>query len=129
MKRIILLLAILFAYEISYADSWDISTIYETKDVPQNCKALDSYGNPITLYGSSLQTIDKLLVPCSINNGKYKVTIIEISSGFYKIKDTDFYLEMKGTNYFGPTSIVNKSADVTLVKEGYIFRIEYKGMY
>ena len=129
MKHILLFICILVGASLSYADSWAIKTIYETKDVPTNCKALDSYGKPITSYGSSLETIDKLLVPCSIDNGKYKVTIIEVNSGFYQIKDTNFYIEMSGSNYFGPTSTINKSAEVILIKDYLTFKIEYKGIY
>jgi hypothetical protein len=53
--------------------------------VPRNCKVFDSYGKPITTYGNSLETIDKLLVPCNIDNGKYQETIVELNYGFYQI--------------------------------------------
>lgn len=128
MRSILLFLFLTIGFNLSYADSWTIKAIYETKDVPKNCKALDGYGKPITTYGSSLETIDKLLVPCSINDGKYQITIIEITSGFYRIKDTNFYIEMDGTNYFAPTSIINKSAEVVLIKDYFNLKIEYKGI-
>ena len=129
MKHLLLLLFISLGVNLSYAESWSIKTIYETKEVPNNCKALDNYGKPITSYGSTLETVGKLLVPCSIDDGKYKVTIIEVASGFYKIKDTNFYIEMSGTNYFAPTSILNNSAEVILIKDYLNFKIEYKGIY
>ena len=125
MKYIVLFLFISLGIHISYADSWAIKTIYETQDVPRNCKALDSYGKPITSYSNSLETVDKLLIPCSIEDGKYKITIIEINSGFYRIKDTNYYIEMNGTNYFGPTSLFNNSAEVILIKDCVSFKIEY----
>lgn len=125
MRNVTLFLFLVLGFCLSSANSWDITSIYEAKDAPRNCKAIDNFGNPITTYGNSLTTIDKLLIPCSIDDGKYQVTIIEISTGFYKIKDTDFYIEMKGTNYFGPTSIISKSAEVILIKNVLTFRIEY----
>lgn len=129
MKFIILFILFSLGINQSFADSWDIKEIYESTDVPPHSKALDSTGKPISSYGSSLETVAKLLVPCNINDGRYSITIIELNSGFYRIKDSNLYIEMKGTNYFKPTSIVFKSADVVLIKDNLTFRIEYKGIY
>lgn len=35
---------------------------------------------------------------------------------------------MDGTNYYAPTSIINKSAEVILIKDYFNFKIEYKGI-
>ena len=94
MKRIITICLCLSIVSISFAKSWDIAEIYEAVDIPHNSKALDSYGK----FVSGGATIEKLLVPAKINTGKYEVTIIEIDKGFFKIKGTDFYIEMKGSN-------------------------------
>lgn len=125
MKQFILLLITLAVYESAYAESWDISEIYHAKEVPYKSKALDSYGVPVTSYGS-ISTIQKLLIPYTIENGEYNVTIIEITPTFFQVKNTDYYLDMKGRNYLGPTSVIKKAADVTLIKDGFIQKITYK---
>lgn len=124
MKRLIFSCLYLCTFAIALANNWDIAEIYEVRDVPYKAKAIDEYGNIITSYGNAT-SIGKLLVPTKINEGKYKITIIEVDKGFFRIKDTDLYIEMKGANYLGPTSIINKSAEVILVNERLFRRIEY----
>lgn len=124
MKQLIFICLYLCTFTISLAHNWDIAEIYEVRDVPFKAKAIDEYGNIINSCGSAT-TICKLLIPTKINEGKYKITIVEVDNGFFRIKDTDLYIEMKGTNYLGPTSLLNKSAEVILVNEGIFRRIEY----
>ena len=122
--RLFVFIIIIFQVCLCYADTWDITEIYEAKEAPYKSKALDNYGKPITSYGN-LTNISKILVPCSLDYGRYRVTITEIEPKFYQINGTNYYLEMNGTNYFGPTSIINKSADVILINEGYLKQILY----
>lgn len=124
MKQLIFICLYLCTFAIALANNWDIAEIYEVRDAPYKAKAINEYGNIITSYGSAT-SIGKLLVPTKINEGRYKITIIEVDKGFFRIKDTDLYIEMKGTNYLGPTSIINKSAEVILINEGLFRRIEY----
>lgn len=105
--------------KISFADSWNVSEIYEAQNVPSNSKAIDKYGNLMNA------TVHTLLVPCNIADGRYRVTISEMGSNTFHIIGTDYYIEMDGNNYFGPTSPLINTAVVILIKEGYIFKIEY----
>lgn len=126
MKKVLFFfISIIIIVDYAFAYDWSIAEIYESKAVPSNTKALDKYGNPVMSYGS-METIEKILIPCSISYGKYSVTIIKITDTFFQIKDTDYYIEMKGKMYLGPFPPYIKTADVILEKEIYGAKIVYE---
>ena len=110
--------------KLSFADSWIVSEIYEAQNVPSKSKAIDQYDDLMIARGNNT-TVHALLVPCTIEDGRYKITISEMDSNVFHILGTNYYIEMYGDNFCGPTSILRKTAEVILIKEGYIFKIEY----
>lgn len=100
MKILLLLLLLICSCKLSFAENWDISEIYEAKIISSKCKAIDQYDN-LMLARSNDTTIYALLVPCTIEDGRYKITISEMDSNIFHIIGTNYYIEMDGDNFCG----------------------------
>lgn len=65
--------------------SYSVLNVYESVDIPDGTKALDSWGN--------LKEIKDLFVRTEMDTGKYTVEVTRIDSNFYRICGTDLYVE------------------------------------
>ena len=121
MKKLILLLFTVSINLSTLADNWEVSSVYEKKDVPINTQAVDQYNN--------IHDVQYILVPHKLEKGEYKVTVSEVSSTLLKIEGTNLYLKMKGDKMFKPCSMINPKAEVKLIIDWSTSKIVYKGMF
>ena len=75
------------ANDIGYTSSYDISGIYEKVELDSGTKVLNSYG--------SVNDAKVLLVPTSIDTGKYKVEVTKLETNFYQICGTKIVIETR----------------------------------
>ena len=71
----------------SGSDKYDIVRFYELVDVDSGAKAMDTYG--------SLHEIKSLYLPTKIDEGRYTVKVTREDSNFYRICDTDLFIETR----------------------------------
>ena len=71
----------------SQASSYDIAGIYEKIELKAGSKAIDSY-NDVT-------DAKYVLIPTSVDTGKYEVELTRIDSNFYQIYGTSLVIETK----------------------------------
>lgn len=69
------------------SDKYDIVRFYELVDVDTGAKAMDTYG--------SLHEIKALYLPTKIDEGRYTVKVTREDSNFYRICDTDLFIETR----------------------------------
>lgn len=71
----------------SDSETYDISAIYEKIELDRGSKSIDNYGN--------IKEAKAVLVPTTIDRGRYDVEITRISSNLYQICGTSLYIETK----------------------------------
>ena len=71
----------------SGSDKYDIVRFYELVDVDSGAKAMDTYGG--------LHEIKSLYLPTKIDEGRYTVNVTREDSNFYRICDTDLFIETR----------------------------------
>lgn len=91
-KCIVILLSSIFltsfaTTNISSSKSYDIAKIYEIVQLESDSKVLDSYGH--------IDDAEYVLIPTSIDYGKYEVELTKIAFNFYRIYGTDLVIETK----------------------------------
>ena len=69
------------------SDKYDIVGFYEQVDVASGAKAIDTYGN--------LRDIKSLFLQTKIEEGRYTVKVTREDSNFYRICDTDIFVETR----------------------------------
>jgi len=91
--KVIVLLLLIPAFtsaavsSVSGSDKYDIVRFYELVDVDSCAKAMDTYG--------SLHDIKSLYLPTKIDEGRYTVKVTREDSNFYRICDTDIFIETR----------------------------------
>ncbi len=71
----------------SESDKYDIVRFFEQVEVDSGAKAMDTYG--------SLREIKSLYLPTKIDDGRYTVKVTREDSNFYRICDTDIFIETR----------------------------------
>ncbi len=71
----------------SGSDKYDIAGFYEKVDVDSGAKAIDAYG--------TLREIKSLFLPTKLDEGRYTVKVSREDSNFYRICDTDIFVETR----------------------------------
>ena len=107
MKKIILTLLFTSLSLTILADSWNVSNVFEKKDIERGAKAIDKNNNVIE--------IQSILVPHKLISGEYKIIVSEVSPTLLKVEGTNLFLEMEGTKLlYGPCSLLKPKAEVIL---------------
>lgn len=68
-------------------DDYEIATFYKAITPVDGTKALTT--------NDDLEEVEFILVPISINEGKYVVTVTRKSNNLYKVDDKNIYIETK----------------------------------
>lgn len=74
------------AYATTEPEAYDIAEIYERVDVPSGTKASDGY---------SVEEIEYIFVPTTIDIGRYSIEVSKEDSDFYRVCGTDLYIETR----------------------------------
>ena len=72
---------------LKQSNKYDVACIYESVDIPNGTKALDSWSN--------LKEIKAVYIPTKIDTGKYSVEVTRIDANFYHIYGTNLYIETR----------------------------------
>ena len=122
MKKIILTILFTSLSLTILADSWNVSNVFEKKDIESGAKAIDKYNNVIE--------IQSILVPHKLMSGDYKIIVSEVSPTLLKVEGTNLFLEMEGTKLlFGPCSLLKPKAEVILQISWPTNKIVYKNAF
>lgn len=73
-------------YATTESEAYDIVEIYERVDVPSGTKASDGY---------SVEEIEYIYVPTTIDIGRYSIEVSKEDSNFYRVCGTDLYVETR----------------------------------
>lgn len=74
------------AYATTDPEAYDVVEIYERVDVPSGTKASDGY---------SVEEIEYIYVPTTIDIGRYSIEVSKEDSNFYRVCGTDLYIETR----------------------------------
>jgi len=70
---------------VAQSSDCDVEKILEVRDVPEGTLAVDGYG--------STTEVSRLLVPISLEKGKYEITVSQKSDDLYSVEGENLYLK------------------------------------
>ncbi len=83
----LMMTSLMIAPQKSSSSSYDVACIYESVDIPNGTKALDTWSN--------LKEVKAVYIPTKVDIGKYDVEVTRIDANFYKICGTNLYIETR----------------------------------
>ena len=72
---------------LSSSKSYDVVKVYKIEDLETDSKTVDAWGH--------IDDAESVLIPTSLNTGKYQVELKKLDSNFYRIIDTDYVIETR----------------------------------
>ena len=83
MKKILVIIFLLFSVASYASDEYDVVEIYKKIDLEYGTLAINSYG--------SVEEVKTILVPTTLKTGNYEVEVTRIDYNIYKIYGTDIF--------------------------------------
>ena len=87
MKKILVIIFLLFSVASYASDEYDVVEIYKKIDLEYGTLAINSYG--------SVEEVKTILVPTTLKTGNYEVEVTRIDYNIYKIYGTDIYIKTR----------------------------------